>query len=354
MRSRYMMLGALRLPLLLLTVLRPGVKDRASAGAPPDNSACLLWSSSNTTSPWKPGSSQETSMSVCRVVSLMTSPPGVEVGKVEGDACYFTARGPATAVGAGATCANGTTRRSTPPCDQWEIAAVNPRCRKTAAWASYTGAPGVFSADAVVAGFRAGLPAAKGQCGDTGALLGVCLAPPSAIEAGAPGKVFLTGPRKGQCCWNAGFKEHCAAGQVQQARPTPARAAAPHPPSSICVRLGDWSRAHPHATTVAEVVVKQPIARTHKRARTNIRAHARTPTLTAVAVNPFQALRVFHGVDAATATAATAAATPTSTDSAAPAAGVPAPRRRPGAALPPGARTRPAVRCRVRESLPRA
>ena len=244
MRSRYMMLGALRLPLLLLTVLRPGVKDRASAGAPPDNSACLLWSSSNTTSPWKPGSSQETSMSVCRVVSLMTSPPGVEVGKVEGDACYFTARGPATAVGAGATCANGTTRRSTPPCDQWEIAAVNPRCRKTAAWASYTGAPGVFSADAVVAGLRAGLPAAKGQCGDTGALLGVCLAPPSAIEAGAPGKVFLTGPRKGQCCWNAGFKEHCVAGQVQQARPTPARAAAPHPPSSICVRLGDWSRAH--------------------------------------------------------------------------------------------------------------
>ena len=160
---------------------RPGFADSKHAAPGLDvgdgNSGCLIWTaakdgvSQSTTqgrwpTPYALASAAGTAAAPktwmpCRAVSLDTSPPGVEVGKLEGVYCFFTARWPDDGVARptrpAAACANGTTATTTPACNQYQVAKPNPLC-KDGAWATYEPrANATFAANAVVAGFRSNL-----------------------------------------------------------------------------------------------------------------------------------------------------------------------------------------------------
>lgn len=130
---------------------------------------------------------------------------GVEIGKMEGSVCYYTALdGPGQ---------NGTSL------GPFEVMAVSPTCNITFGEPVGRLRDDGFPNNTVVGGFR----------GD-GVAYGVCLAIGGEGEGSLiPGKVFLGGSRVGQCCWSAGYKQHCVASGYRLATSTGAPAPTPQP-----------------------------------------------------------------------------------------------------------------------------
>jgi hypothetical protein len=163
---------------------------------------CLQWACAGeggaNTAAWVPGMQDGKPVGVCRAVSLDSTPLGVDVGKSEATTCYYTATSPTR--GGPRAQQNGTTTSGA------EFATVSPQCTVSF---STVGSdwPKAVPRSAVVAGFHS-----------TGATLGVCLAP-NGEGAGSmiPGQAYLSGPRRGQCCWNSGFIEHCMSDDFQLA-----------------------------------------------------------------------------------------------------------------------------------------
>jgi len=193
----------------------------ASSSSSSSSSSCLTWVryTAETKGAWLPGKQGSSPLGVCRFASLNTEPMGLELGKFEGGStCYFTAAGPGLPFKV-----NGTASIA----DGFDVAVLTAGCvvNDTAAVAA-AGDP--LPADAVVAGFRA-----------DGAALGVCLSP-DGEGAGSllPGQLYLSGGRRGACCWSAGYLEHCRNAGYRvvtgRAAPTPAptpRAPTPAPPA---------------------------------------------------------------------------------------------------------------------------
>jgi hypothetical protein len=152
--------------------------------------ACVTWETADgKTKPagmLLPGLQSGTKEGFCRFISMNTVPLGVEIGKTEGvSTCYGTVQGPGFAPHE-----NGTVTK------HYEVAVAQSSCTVSyPKWSQGT----AFPTNIVVGGFRS-----------TGESLGLCLAPGGeGAGSSIPGKVFITGPRQGQCCWSAGFKEHC-------------------------------------------------------------------------------------------------------------------------------------------------
>ena len=166
----------------------------SASEAPPTLSAagCLSWVSTPTS--WRPGHQGTATEGICRFVEAANTPPIVSVGKVEGSTCFYTATN-VTGTGGlkdSSDLYNGSAHSGA------QFATVTTGCNVS--FVDYTQHDSLPS-NAVLAGFDA-----------TGSRIGVCLVP-NGEGAGShlPGSAYLSGPRQGQCCCNAGYHERCTA-----------------------------------------------------------------------------------------------------------------------------------------------
>lgn len=174
-------------------------------------SACLTWlrATSSTSGAWTPGTQSGKPQGVCRYISLNTVPLGVEIGKYEPPSCYFTAQGLGLALKQ-----NGTATLD----DGYDVVTIDSTKCTVDDSVTVSAAGQALPADAAVAGFRA-----------DGTSLGVCFVPDGEGKGSLiAGQLYLSGPRLGQCCWSAGYLEHCRDHDYRVVTATPV--AKPTPP----------------------------------------------------------------------------------------------------------------------------
>lgn len=165
--------------------------------APPALSAagCLSWVAAPTS--WRPGHQGAATEGICRFVETANTPPIVSIGKVEGPTCFYTATNVSDMGGLedSSHLYNGSAHSGA------QFAAVTTGCNVS--FVDYT-QHDAFPSNAVLAGFDA-----------AGSRIGVCLVP-NGEGAGShlPGSAYLSGPRQGQCCCNAGYRELCTADET--------------------------------------------------------------------------------------------------------------------------------------------
>jgi hypothetical protein len=182
---------------------------------------CLVWSALDTQRRWLPAGQGGGGHAVCRAIALGSLPPSISIGKLEGAeagntlSCYFPELNFSSAPPNGANRPrNGSAHNDNKTVRVIiEVASISPRCTVNFSSATVhlaharTGdgpAGTAFPSNSLVAGMQA-----------DGSLLGVCLPfhnPTGAPHEGAftpPGTVFLTGPRRGACCWDWAEYGHC-------------------------------------------------------------------------------------------------------------------------------------------------
>ena len=155
---------------------------------------------------------------------------GVSIGKKELPHCFFTGRHP---------------RQLYPPADtdlrngtalpgRYQLAEVRENCivNITALAGKSSGDDGLVPSNAVVGGFAA-----------DGSMLGLCVTPPIGSPEGPqiPGQLFLSGYRKGECCYNSGYLEHC----ITPGQPYSVATFHPRPAGTAAVTLVQPSNQQP-------------------------------------------------------------------------------------------------------------